>query len=253
MGSRFDRDAVRPAVQAARGPLHHAVGQRFAQPVQFFAVHRVFQSRQRRLRSQVRPLDGIAPQPQFVNRVFRQPIRVLRIRIAAGNAIHALLQQFSELVIHLAGRPLIGQAGGHAFRQPLAPVRRFQQKGASVGTAVPLIKLDHDWLGKNIGKQQTLCCGMFSQAKASVVASNPVFKHVCSTGGFSCLPKKFENVNYPGRPFLRLLYNIKRCCHSEPFAVILRSAATKDLHFSLRAGSAKGLPCCFVNWRSRNA
>ncbi len=108
-----------------------------------------------------------------MNGIFRQPVRVVGIGITAGNAVHALPQQFRDLVINLTRLPLIGQAGGHPFRQPITPVRRFQQKGASVGTALPLIELDHDWLGKKIGKQQTLCCGMFSQAKASVVA----FKH----------------------------------------------------------------------------
>ena len=68
-GVQIDGDAPRPSVQAPRVPFHHAVGQRFPHPVQLFAIHRVFKPRQRRLRSQIRPLDGIASQQQFVNRI----------------------------------------------------------------------------------------------------------------------------------------------------------------------------------------
>jgi hypothetical protein len=171
-GVQIDGDAARPSMQAPRVPLHHAISQRFAHPVQFFAVHRVFKPRQRRLRGQIRSLDGIASQQQFVNRIARQPAGVVRIRIPAGNAVHALPQQFRELVINFARLPFVLQTGGHAFRQPIAPVCRLQQNRTSVRTAVPLVKLNDDWLGKNIGKQQTLCCGMLTQAKASLVASN---------------------------------------------------------------------------------
>ena len=174
-GVQIEGDAPHRSMQGPRVPLQHAVGQRFAHPVQFLAIHGVFKPRQRRLRSQIPSLDGIASQQQFVNRIARQTVRIIGIRIAAGNAVHPLPQQLGELMINLASLPLIPQTGGHAFRQPIAPVRRLQQNGASVGTALPLVKLDHDRLGKKIGEQQTLCCGMFSQAKASGSASNIVF------------------------------------------------------------------------------
>jgi len=49
----------------------------------------------------------------------------------------------------------------------------FQEDRAAIGTALLLIKLrDHRSI-KNIWEQQTLCCGMFGQVKASFLVSNP--------------------------------------------------------------------------------
>jgi hypothetical protein len=77
-------------------------------------------------------------------------------------------------VIDLAGLPLILQTGGQASDQPIAPVGRFQQQGAAVGTALSLVKLSDERLGKNVGKQQTLCRGIVIHAEASLVAPNTV-------------------------------------------------------------------------------
>src|SRR6266566_8510317 len=58
----------------------------------------------------------------------------------------------------------------------------LQQNRATIGTALPLIKFrDHRSI-KNIWEEQTLCRGMFGQAKASFLASNPREQRICTIG-----------------------------------------------------------------------
>ena len=53
---------------------------------------------------------------------------------------------------------------------------------SAIGTALPLIKLrDHRSI-KNIWEEQTLCRGMFGQAKASFLVSNPREQRICTIG-----------------------------------------------------------------------
>jgi hypothetical protein len=64
---------------------------------------------------------------------------------------YPLRDQFLQGVIDLARLPLVSQTVSHAGDQSIAPVSRLQQQGSAVGTALPLIELQHGRLGENIG------------------------------------------------------------------------------------------------------
>jgi hypothetical protein len=70
--------------------------------------------------------------------------------------------------------PFIHQTSRQAFGQSQAPVGSLEQDRAPIGTTLPLVKLRDHGLGKYFRKQQTLCCGIVSQAKASFGLSNIV-------------------------------------------------------------------------------
>ena len=109
-----------------------------------------------------------------MHRVFGQASRVISISITARDAEDALPQQLFQLVVNFANLSLIHQAVGQRLGQSQSPVGSFQQEGAAIGTALPLVKLRDDGLRKNIGEQKTLCCDIVTQAKASFGASNIV-------------------------------------------------------------------------------
>jgi hypothetical protein len=70
--------------------------------------------------------------------------------------------------------PLVSQTVSHAGDQSIAAVSRLQQQSSAVGTALPLIELQRQRLGKNIGEQQTLCRAIVEHAKASLALTNTV-------------------------------------------------------------------------------
>jgi hypothetical protein len=73
-------------------------------------------------------------------------------------------------MIDLARLPLVSQAASQAAYQSVAAVGSLQQDGSTIGTALPLIKLQYGWLGTNLRKQQTLRRGKVDHAEASPVA-----------------------------------------------------------------------------------
>ena len=87
---KVDGDAAGASLQPLRMALDHAVGQGFAQTVQFSRPEGVFKARQGWLRSQIAACNRIAVEQRLVNGVGRQAGRVVGIRIAAGNREHAL-------------------------------------------------------------------------------------------------------------------------------------------------------------------
>jgi hypothetical protein len=78
-------------------------------------------------------------------------------------------------MIDLARLPLVSQTVSHAGDQSITPVSRLQQQQSSaVGTALPLIELQHGRLVENIGEQPTLCRAIVEHAKASLALTNTV-------------------------------------------------------------------------------
>jgi hypothetical protein len=59
-------------------------------------------------------------------------------------------------MIHLAGLPLVSQAGGQSGHQVIVPLDGLQQQSSAVGTPLSLIKLGYYRLAKNSWEQQTL-------------------------------------------------------------------------------------------------
>jgi len=61
----------------------------------------------------------------------------------------------------LPNLPFVFQTPGKAADQAIASLRRLQQDGATIGTALALIELHHRWIAKQLGEQQTLCRALF--------------------------------------------------------------------------------------------
>src|SRR5258707_9310430 len=82
----------------------------------------------------------------------------------------------------LTGLPFISQTRRKCRCQAYPPLGGLEQNRSAIGTALPLIKLcDHRSI-KNIWKKETLCRGMFGQAKASFLVSNPREQRICTIG-----------------------------------------------------------------------
>ena len=172
-GIEINRDAAGTTVQPAAVALDHLLGQRLGHPVEMLAARSVLEAAQRRLGSQIGALDGVAPHQHLVYRVGSQPGGVVGVGIAAGDAIDALRQQLFHRVLDLARLPRVGQASRQRLGQSQTPISGFQKDGAAVGTPLPLVKPRDHRLGKDFGKQQTLCRGIVAQAKASLWSEKP--------------------------------------------------------------------------------
>src|ERR1019366_6738480 len=79
-----------------------------------------------------------------------------RINIGASYSAQAW-QHWSALSGNRKHRLCVAQAVSHAGDQSITPVGGLQQQGSAIGTALPMIELQHGRLGENIGEQQTLC------------------------------------------------------------------------------------------------
>src|ERR1022692_4887605 len=92
---KVDGDAAGASVQPLRMALDHAVGQGFAQTVQFSRPDGVFKARQGWLRSQIAARDRIAVEQHLVNGVGRQAgrVRSLDVRRFRPNVVVRLLRR----------------------------------------------------------------------------------------------------------------------------------------------------------------
>ena len=70
-------------------------------------------------------------------------------------------------MIDVACLPLVFEAPSHAADQSVAALGGLQQDRSAMGGALPLIELQHRWLGENLREQQTLCRGKVDHAIAS--------------------------------------------------------------------------------------
>jgi hypothetical protein len=77
-------------------------------------------------------------------------------------------------MIDLACLPLVFQTSSQTPDQSVASLRRLQQDGSAIGTALPLIELQYDGLGKHLPEQKTLCRAIVKHAEASPVPANTV-------------------------------------------------------------------------------
>jgi hypothetical protein len=75
---------------------------------------------------------------------------------------------------NLARLPRIAQTACHTGDQSVTLLGGLQQHRATIGTALPLVELQHHRFGKNLWKQQTLCRDRIGQAKAFLCALNTV-------------------------------------------------------------------------------
>ena len=143
------------------------------------------------------PLHRITTDQEFVHWVRSQPGSVIGIFVSTGDGHDPLRQQFVQLVIDFARLPLVFQTSRQCFRKSQASVSGFEQDRSPIGATLRLIKLRNYRSIKNIWEQQTLCCGMFGQAKASLLVSNPNRQRICTIAGpFALLNHEFSGLGY---------------------------------------------------------
>ena len=119
-GIEVDRDAPRAAVQPALMPVDDPVRERVAHLIQLGPTHGVLEARDRRLRGQRGAVDRIAVEQQLLDRIVRQPVAVVGIRVAARDAEDALRHE----LVHGVGDAARGAAVSQARRQRAVTPRR---------------------------------------------------------------------------------------------------------------------------------
>ena len=141
---QVDRDELGAAMQPAAMAFDHTIGQRFAHPVKLFAVGRILETADRRLRGQVLAFNRIAPDQHLVHGVFGQPRRIVGVGITTGNTEDALPQQLlgshGQLCLVaacLSSRPPAPPSVESAGQQPSRGSRRHRNFLAAGQTAQP--------------------------------------------------------------------------------------------------------------------
>ena len=153
----IDRDPPRPAVPPLAVPFDDHFGEGDAHVVQRLRAVVIFEARDRGLRGQRGPVHRVAPEQQFVHRIVGQSVRVIRVRIPAGQPKDALRQQITQRMLDLPGLAIVDQAAREAVDQPIAPVGGVQQHGAAVGARVRLIEGGDEGAIEEVRKQDSLC------------------------------------------------------------------------------------------------
>ena len=105
---------------------------------------------------------------------------IVGIFISQRDGHDSLRNQLLQLMLHLTRLPVVSQTTRQRRSQPQAPLGSLQQNRSAIGTALPLVKLRDHWSIKNIWKKKTVCCGMFGQAKASLLVSNLPRQRICT-------------------------------------------------------------------------
>ena len=139
-GIEIDRDPACAAMQPLLVPLDHARRQLAAHRVEGLTGHAVFEPRDRRLRRERIAGDGVTTQQELLNRIARQPVGVIGIGIAAGEAEDPMGQQVTQRVPHLSGLPIVHEAAREPIDQSVPAFRRVQQDGAAIGARMRLIE-----------------------------------------------------------------------------------------------------------------
>ena len=108
-GIHIDGDPTGATMQTLTMAFNDTVRQRFRHAQQFLAIRSIFKTRQSRLRSQVLAGDGIPTDQQLVDRIARQPCRIVGVFISQCDGHDSLSNQLTQLMLHLTGLPVISQ------------------------------------------------------------------------------------------------------------------------------------------------
>src|SRR6202166_5117059 len=112
-GIHIDGDATSASMQTLAMAFNDTVRQRFCHSKQFLTIWSIFKARQSRLRSQVLAVDGIPTNQKLVDRIRRQPCRIVGVFISQRDGHDPLSNQLTQLMVHLAGLSIIS----HTSRQ----------------------------------------------------------------------------------------------------------------------------------------
>jgi len=158
--------------------FNNTVRQRFRHAQEFLAIRSIFKARQSRLRSQILASEGIRPTSNCGSD-HSQPRRIVGVFISQRDGHDSLSNQLTQLMLHLTGcRSSPRQAANAEVRPnrrsaPSAESLRHRNCPAVGQTSRPAVD-------QNIRKKKTVCCGMFVQAKASLLVSNPRRQRICT-------------------------------------------------------------------------
>ena len=165
---QIDRDVLAAPPQPPAMPLDHALGQRLAHPIQIRPARGVLKARERRLRGEHRPGQGIPIEQELVDRIRAQTRRIVPIGVTAGDPEKPLAQQITHRVLDLArsggDRPSTPPAAGsdpsvasHALSR-IAPPSELPCSSSNCARS---------GLGNRSGNRTHCRCAIFNHAKAS--------------------------------------------------------------------------------------
>ncbi len=197
-GIEIDRDAPRAAVQPALVPIHDPHREGVPHLIQLGAPHPVFKPRDGRLRGQRDPVDGIAVDQQFLNRIVGQPVRVVAIGIPARDPEDALRHQVVHRVRDFRRHPTVGQAARQRGRQAETSVRRFQENRPTIRTRVRLIKGCDERAIEQIREENSLWYRLVSQRKRLRCGERSFSTAFVPCGGVCVSTESQSVMNYSG-------------------------------------------------------
>ena len=196
-GIQIDRDQPDAAAAAAM-PGNHRVGERVAHGEQHPRGRRVLEARDRRLRGQAAPVNRVAPQQQFVDRILGEPIAVIAIGMAARDREDPLGDQIPDAVRDAFRIARIGDGRREGRQQAEVSVRRLQQDRPAVRTRVRLIKgCDHGPIGQ-VRKQNSLCYRRLVQRNRLRWGTRGLVNSVVPPRRRLCFSETRSLMNYPG-------------------------------------------------------
>jgi hypothetical protein len=106
----------------------------------FFGNHGVFEAGQCWLRPGARPLDWIAVKQKLPDRIVGQGVGIIAVRVAGGDAIYALPKKIKAAMNNFAGLSRVANTCIDTLGQGQLVINSFQENGATIGTAVGLVK-----------------------------------------------------------------------------------------------------------------
>jgi hypothetical protein len=194
-GIEIDGDVTSSAPQPFAVTLDHHLRERLSHPEKLASTDAVLEAREGRLRGQGLAVDRIPSHQHLVHGILGEARSIVAVRIATRDAENSLRQQFFDLVPDLAPVASVPQVLSEALCESESKIGGFEQHGTAIGAAMDLIEAHHDMLPKQIWKQQTLCRGIFGQAKASSLIRSLRGSSFVPRGGFST---SSNLMNYPG-------------------------------------------------------
>ena len=88
-----------------------------------------------------------------MNRVVGEPVRIVAVGMAAGDAEHPLADQVLERVPDLLRCPAVNQTPAERLDQPVDALGGLEQHGTAVRARLLTVERGHERLAEQIGKR----------------------------------------------------------------------------------------------------
>ena len=161
----IDRDATRAPAQPLAMAIDHGGRQRAADAIQRTRPDAIFKPRDRGLRGEGLPLHRIAVEQQLLDRIVGEPVGIVAIGIAGGDAEDALREHVRQRMRDAGRVAGVRETGRQPRRQIQAAVGRLQQDRATVPTGVRLIEDRDEGLGEEVWEENSLWYRVVGQIK----------------------------------------------------------------------------------------